>query len=455
MKFSDLPTGFPSISKAVVGLLSEPIGPQPDIRSIGQKTFEAFLNNSSDLNNIKPRDWRNVPYAIWLKDSGGLFNRPDVIERYLNEELPKGLDEGRRPIKWGRPLIFIYIADFNPQDKLFVTIAKHTKNFYESTKINKSSKVVELAVSLNLFDVNEGPIKTAESIALSQTTFSEWINKHDLWLSFGTSPFAEAAFKAFLETNTELRRSNNFIRTVFEWGLLENGNLRYSKLRSKLADSLLLPWQSQKPTDDVQSKLMAFFIKTYGNPSDPNTNLWHGVNSEAIGVIKGWITGRTLEAFFRILQETADTIWQYREKFWMAYFKGGYIDDVCVALGSDGTSVLRRVDGSKQLRSSNLIGANSSQSVLLIRIGQLVFCEWSHNGKLRAQRIDAPSSPLMHKSYYDAEDLRFMSLDFNNGLNQDGGLVHFSAESGGWQERARLFIQKQTGVRLTQAEVTK
>jgi hypothetical protein len=48
-----------------------------------------------------------------------------------------------------------------------------------------------------------------------------------------------------------------------------------------------------------------------------------------------------------------------------------------------------------------------------------------------------------------------VSLDFNNGLNQDGGLVHFSAESGGWQERARLFIQKQTGVRLTQAEVTK
>jgi hypothetical protein len=137
MKFSDLPIGFPSISNAVTGLLSEPIGPQPDMKSIGQKTYEVFLNNSSDLNNIKPRDWRNVPYAIWLKGSVGLCNRPDVIDRYLKKELPQGLEEGRRPIKWGRPLIFIYIADFNPEDKLFVTIAKHTKNFYESTKLNK------------------------------------------------------------------------------------------------------------------------------------------------------------------------------------------------------------------------------------------------------------------------------------------------------------------------------
>jgi hypothetical protein len=31
--------------------------------------------------------------------------------------------------------------------------------------------------------------------------------------------------------------------------------------------------------------------------------------------------------------------------------------------------------------------------------------------------------------------------------------VHFSSLSGGWQDRARIFLQRQTGIRITLAEV--
>lgn len=454
MSFNGFPTELPMISKAVLGLLTEAVGPPPDMRSLGQKTLEAFLSNPNNFDIIRKRDWRHVPYAIWIKDAGGLLNIPAAIDRYLNLELPKALTETRRPLKWGRPLVFTYIEQYNPNDALFKTISKHTKDFFNSPKIDNASSIVGLARSLNLFDVYEGPRKTAESIASSRRTLREWIQVHELWPSFGTSPFAEAAFNSFLQSSEDFRRSVDFINTIFEWSVTDRGELRYSSSRAKLAEALLLPWRFNQPSDSIQSRLITFLLKHYGDPRI-GKNLWHGVSSEAIRVLIGWINGRTLEAFFRILQETADSIWQYRQKFWTAYFKAGHIDEAWVALGPDAAAVLKRLDDTKQLKYANLLGSESSQSILLIRIGQIIFCEWSHNGRLRAQRIDSPVSPAMYKTYYDSESLRFQSLDFNNGLTQDPGLVHFSSQSGGWQDRARLFIQKQIGIRISQAEVTR
>ena len=107
MSFNGFPTELPMISKAVLGLLTEAVGPPPDMRSLGQKTLEAFLRSPNDFDNIRQRDWRHVPYAIWIKDAGGLLNIPSAIDRYLNLELPRALTETRRPLKWGRPLVFI------------------------------------------------------------------------------------------------------------------------------------------------------------------------------------------------------------------------------------------------------------------------------------------------------------------------------------------------------------
>ena len=437
MSFNGFPTELPLISRAVNELLSEAVGPPPDMRSLGQKTLEAFLSNPNDFDSIRKRDWRHVPYAIWIKDAGGLLNIPAAIDRYLTLELPKALKETRRPLKWGRPLVFIYIEQYNPNDLLFKTISKHTKDFFNSPEINNASSIVGLARSLNLFDVYDGPKKTAESIASSRRTLREWIQVHELWPSFGTSPFAEAAFNSFLQSNDEFRRSVDFINAIFEWSLTDQGELRYSASRTKLAEALLLPWRFNQPDTSTQSRLITFLLKHYGDPRI------------------GWINGRTLEVFFRILQATADSIWQYRQKFWTAYFKAGHIDEAWVALGPDAATVLKRLDDTKQLKYARLLGSESSQSVLLIRIGQIIFCEWSHNGRLRAQRLDSPSAPKMYWTYYDSDTLRFESLDFNNGITQDPGLVHFSSQNGGWQDRARLFIQKQIGIRITQAEVTR
>ena len=453
MSFKDLPKDFPAITKATLALLSEPIGPPPDMRSIGQKTFEAFAEQNDDFESIRTRDWRQVPYAIWLNQTGGLQTIPHALERYFKKELPSALVDARRPLKWGRPLIFIYIEQYNPSQALFKRLAISAKHFFNAPQLENASSIVKLARSLNLFDTSEGPKRTAESIAASRKTLSDWLQINELWPSFGTSPFAEAAFNAFLQTTEDFRRTTDFVHIVFEWGIINQDELRYAGSRAKLAEALLLPWRLTQPSDAIKNRLMPFLLKRYGDPR-LGKNLWHDVSSEAIQVLINWINGRTLDAFFRILRNTADKIWEHRQKFWEAYFKAGHIEEAWIALGPDAALVLSGLDNAKQLKYAKLFSAASSQSVLLLRIGPIIFCEWSHDGRLRAQRLDAPQAPSLYKSYYDADTLRFVSLDFNNGQTQDPGLVHFSSSTGGWQERGRLFIQKQIGIRMAQAEVT-
>jgi hypothetical protein len=451
MSFDNFPTQLPSIEKALTTLLFDQLGMPPDMRSIGQRTYEAFLSNQSNLALIKSRDWCHVPYAIWL-DKGGLYNMPKAIDHYLNQELPNAISTSRRPIKWCRPLAFSYIERYDPTNSLFRKISAHTKYIFELEKLDNSSKIVDFFRELNIFDVDEGPKRVALSISTSKQTLKEWIKKHDLWESFDTSPFTEAAFKAFLETNEDFRRSHEFLNTIFEWAINDILALRHPDLRASLAEALLLPWCSASPSEWTKNRIITFLLKYYDDPRI-SKKLWHKVNKSAVSVLVNWINERTLDLFFKILKDTEDVIWVYRRNFWMAYFKAHNIDEVWFALGSRAAIALKKYDSAGQLNYANLYGTDNTQSVLFIRIGQFIFCEWSHDGKLRAQRIDASNAPKLYELNYESDELRFHSLDFNNNQNQDPALIHFSSQNGGWQERARVFIQRNTGIKMNQADV--
>ena len=456
MSFDNFPIDFPHITKASRELLFEPLGVPPDMRSIGQKVADAFALSRGDFDAIRPREWRHVPYALWMADGFGLVSNRSAVDRYLEVELPRALTDSRRPLKWGRPLVFVYIEKFNPADLFFQRLSKHTKEFFDSPKIVQNSDIVGLVRDLDLFDVERGPSRTADAIATSRRSFSEWVKLHGLWPSFGTSPFAEASFNAFLKVRDPLdqvRRESEFVGVALGWAVNESDQFRYPASRIKLAEALLLPWRQTMPAEPLQNRIIAFLLKHYADPRI-GKNLWQGVSLEAQQVFNKWIAGRTLDLFFRILKETADSIWEYRQKFWTAYYRAGYLDEVWLALGPDATTALRKLDDTKSLKAAKLLDCLKNQSVLLIRIGPIIFCEWSHDGRLRAQRIDARGAPVMYRSYYEAEALRFHSLDFNDGQTQDPGLVHFSSQKGGWQARARAFIRLHTGIQMSLSEVT-
>jgi hypothetical protein len=453
MIFALLPTDFPILTNILVQISGDKVGLPPDTRSIGERTYKRFELSGFTGNDVDPRDWRHFPYALWLDHDKGLANQSLITKIYLQEQLPQSLKSARRPMKWGRPLFFTYLDYFKPNDPVFEKLAQAGHEFFTSNAVVANTPLKTLSSELSLFKTNNGPRLVANSVFKTNIGISKWINKYELWAGFIATPFAQYSFVELLKFSDSEKKQVDYVKLVFDWGIIFTNQLRYPETKSNFAEALLLPWRNEIPPEDLKNEIITKLLSILGDPRIDKQK-WYGISAEAIQILINWINGRTLEAFFRILQQTADEIWQYRQKFWQAYFRQGYVEEVWIALGENAHHYLRRSSSSKDLQCATLTGASPDQSILLLKIGGILFCEWSHNGRLRAQRIDSPIAPELYKKTYHGADLRFESLDFNNRQNEDPGLVHFSSETAGWQRRARDFIAKNVGINLSLTEVT-
>lgn len=464
--FANVASGFPGITSAAATLLHDGIGKPPDLRSIGDKTYAAFTKGDFKGENCKIKDWRNFPYALWLDQNRGLAGDRKLFDRYYHEHLIPAINTKRRPMRWIKPLIFIYVHDFRPENRDFDYLARRIRDAFKNERILANEKIKGLIDQLNFFDPDEGPRKTGQNIIASDSTIEQWPECYDLWTNFMDSNFAERAFKSALNVAKDLRITKEYIERITIWAVGNNNssgmdNLRHPSLRPNLANSLLLPWLQEKPIQPpevIKKSLINFFNNYYGDPVDfksgGNKNRWSDSDPRCPNIILNWMVGDTLKAFFKILEMTADDIWKHRQKFWLAYYDRGLIDEAWVVLGPTAQIRAYREFSDRNLKYGKLQGGASQQSVLLLKMNNMVFCEWSHQGKLRAGIEHRPSIPQLYKGIYDADRLRFDSMDFNDGQNLDPGLIHYSSDSGGWQDRARNFIRKHLGHNLPLSEVS-
>jgi hypothetical protein len=283
-----------------------------------------------------------------------------------------------------------------------------------------------------------------------------------LWAGFLDEPIAQEAFAGAMRAPDDVLSSPPVIDRVKMWscaeatGIRGSSVLRYPDARVALAEGLVRPWLRGRPSDAVRTGLASFLIRHYGDPrllSDVHAgHYWQGVSSPTVNTVQRWLVGDTLRGFVRLLQLTADEIWRYRERFWMAYHDQGAVEEAWLALGSN--AALRaqyELGKTGWAQYGRLVsGAAADQSVLFLRIGQIVFMEWSHNGSLRACAHDDPHLPAMYQPEYRADELReVISMDFHNGMNERPQLTHAGSDRGTWQRKARDFIADHTGVTLS------
>ena len=469
--FIELPTGFLGIERASAGLLHEGIGKPPDFRSIGEKTFSAFMKRASRGEQCKRRDWRNLPYALWLGQHRGLAGDRNLFDLYFKNHLLPTIGSHRKPIKWIKPLLFTYINEFNKGNREFEYFAKKIRDALTNERVLSHPTIRRLVGNLNFFDPNEGPHKSGQSIIASGKAIREWSEEHDLWAGFSNTPYAEQAFKKSLNVAPSQKKSLNYVRSILQWIQIDHQTIRYPQTRPLVANALLLEWGLDKPElppDELKNLLIDFFNRHYGDPTKMKSfkspsiqlnvgsseNRWRDASPKCPKIILRWMAGDTLKAFFKILERTADEIWIYRQRFWLAYYNRGLIDEAWVALGPTAQHYARQEFSARNLHYADLGGTSSQQSVLLLKMSNIIFCEWSHSGRLRAGKEDAPTIPRLYENAYGGAELRFNSMDFNDGLLDDPGLVHFSSSAGGWQERARNFIRKHLGHNLPLSEVS-
>ncbi len=258
------------------------------------------------------------------------------------------------------------------------------------------------------------------------------------------------------------QRSTLMASRLFEF-LASEGTLRFNEPQSagQVARALLKPWLvgASGASEDARAAVQQFLVETLHDPR-MKPQLWAAAGEEAIALVRRWLTKASLDAFFRLIRDHAlDSHWTYREAFWGAYLKNGAIADAKLAFAS---AIYSDAQSIKELRGSfgrlEGNGVQPKQSVLLIRIGDLVFCEWSHDGSLRVWPVDWNTAPRLTHSTYNRHELLETCLPFppnsqGRGGNAKGtGLRHDSSARGHWQGSVAELIARRAGVRLSQRE---
>ena len=135
-----------------------------------------------------------------------------------------------------------------------------------------------------------------------------------------------------------------------------------------------------------------------------------------------------MDLFIKIIEETAvDRQFNPRKRFWLRYFEKGVISDLTLVLASDANAFAQRTRGqsaeSEYMKWASL-NALPDQSVLLMRLGDLVLAEWRRDGAMRFWKADSRSAPQFHLKDYSGADLRSGSIKIKVGSGYRDSIVH-------------------------------
>jgi hypothetical protein len=460
--FARLPEGFPTLAR----MAEPPPPPPPPLPDPGlperlRKLFNREMERG--YQGVSRNSYRKLPYAYFVTGKFSLDEEhPELVDRYWNEVLPEALRSSeRRCNRWLGPLLRCYVDAFDPVGREFGRFAKKLGEVVRSA--GAAGQMLSALRQLDDAYHFLTPDKVYDELATrAREQFRQQAPPFDLLLEqlgFINTSLGKATLRSILATETSNLRERELVFGLLHWvGRLETSVAR-SDISALFADALLSAWSNRQPEEAVRRALLEFFIAQYGDPrTGGNRQIrWAGVSDVALTVILRWLAGDTLRAFIKVLQQTADEIWEHREKFWMAFYDAGHIDEVWLALGRDARLQAREIDrfeGQRRYGSLDGAGVHRQHSVLLIKIGDLVFSEWSHSGSLRALSVDDPRGPRLYLLTYDGADIRDSgSLDFHDGRLQGKSLRHHGSSNGTWQRTARDFIRKHTGIYMSDSKI--
>lgn len=460
--FFPLPSKMEKLETAVQRLDVVKIQHPPPFLEIGKKLRKIYETKNNNYEILSASEWRKMPYAFWVTNELDLDNIfPNLYEKYWTEILPGALqDSSRRAKRWLMPLFFIYCLQFDAINHSFQNFSSKFQHVLPLACGSFAEKLRGLNEQQKFLNPELAPETLARFLFLAKNIqMTDVMQNNLLWPGFEGSKLGQAIFAETLKLPPENLRELGTAQNVMGWMSNMPSPIVKTDLRVAFADGMLLPWhKGGEFSENLKKILLDFFLQNYGDPSFKRylNYQWDGVNPEAIKVMHYLLTGDTLRGFMRILERTADDIWRYRQKFWMAYYEAGHIEEAWMILGNDARRIAK--NDSKTAASGRYGrlegGATQNQSVLLIRIGGLIFSEWSHSGSLRAYHEDDSNAPAFYQLGYQGQELRDpQSLDFHDGLNMRPELRHTHSNYGTWQRKARDMIRRHTGINLNDVDI--
>lgn len=394
---------------------------------------------------------RQLCHAPWILWNGQ--PRGEAIPGLLDAVLDQAA-EHRRTL---RHLVHCWIVSFDPESASHRRIARELERLVRRSDDPRLAWARIAASEVSLFDATSGPNCLGHVLLTSSTPVEELSGRYGFAEPLrAASAYLKHALLAVLREWRQLASQKDALqfldRLLALWTLDDGGRrrLRFDELRGAFAGGLLRPWlDGIRPAEDVRARVQRALLDRLGDPRVPGgSGRWAQVDRNAVDLFKSWLAKASLETFFQIIRHYAlDRQWRYRERFWKACLDKGAISDVWLALAHEVKAAARLVQDLRGSYGTLSGGVDAKHAVILMRIGPLVLCEWSHNGRLRAWPADWKHAPQLGRSAYTGYELKTDSLVFPGGGKEDG-LRHAGSDSGRWQDRAAALLRERAGVRL-------
>jgi hypothetical protein len=160
--------------------------------------------------------------------------------------------------------------------------------------------------------------------------------------------------------------------------------------------------------------LLEKLLTAYGDPRKESEHFWSLVAQSCKRAILRWLAGQQMEAFLDVVTRaegkgdtTAQAQWQVRRHFWMGMFEHGRIDEAWAAFTSEARSIAKlryQQTRDRAYRNYGLQeGGRKDTCLLIMRLGNKIVVEGSHNFRVHVFSNDDPRAPSLYGDRYDVD----------------------------------------------------
>lgn len=417
---------------------------------------------------LAEHDIERLPYTLWRHGEPELTElHPKLVERYWSELLPAALAGAPlQAVFWLQPLWFAYRQFFDRDSISFRAFAARFRSALQGVPAEPATTWLKADAEFGLLQPEKvGTQACRYFFRVDGTPLTDQFLQCGLEVDFAGSALGHHIGQSAITLSESARRDNVFINRMLHWVNLGEVDVRsMPSWRRVLPEIIIKPWHTLSTPASVADTVYQYFVneKRFGpvveELSDTVRVNWKDASPEVIEVMKYWSMGDQMRWFMKIIRDTADEIWEHRERFWMAYHNARLIDRVRLIFGPDAQLAARREKG---MAASGLYARlesapNRSHSVLVVKIGDLILIEGSHNRRLKAFKESENiilADLLFKRKSIDNDYLKINSLHFHDGSSKEAGLPHMQSATKWWQRKARDLIRSATGAHLNDAEI--
>ncbi|BBF93954.1 EH signature domain-containing protein [Blastochloris tepida] len=442
-------------AQALVDLGAAGRAPKPPEKSMLDQARSSILAaaQSRAYTQVPAKYLREAPWLLWAVKQP-LAGLPGLLDAVVALAMRHGSVR--------RKLIQAWLLGFDANAPMIEAAGHAIRRLLAETPDARLDAWRNVDRALNLFDARFGPRRVADAILTAQRSVAAILQEVGLDdpVQAGGGYARAVQGEVLMQFATTLPKAHpdEIVARCLAF-LAPGGRLRFEEpgAQGAVARGLLAPWLrgGSPPSDATRAEIQAFLLRALGDPR-LRPQHWREAGDEATALMRRWLARASLKLFFDLIDDYAlDDHWRYREAFWAACLNKGLIEDAWLALGK---RVFASARALKDLNGAyaRLEGASGDQSVLLMRIGSYVFCDWSHNGKLRAWQADWKNAPHLGARSYSRDDLTGKGLPFppnaqfgSRGAPDGDGLSHIGSKRSYWQGSAAELIARRTGVRLS------